>query len=115
MIENQPVNIVDVIDSQNRVVTVNFSQDSKLPVKEAWVWRDPKTKERNDEVARYTIYRDAGDGIQWPQQITRERNGEKRYQIFSDSVQVNQNLPDAVFAVPTGPATKTPWKQPKKK
>lgn len=114
VVENQPVNIVDVIDSENRVVTVNFNQDTRLPAKEAWVWRDPKTHDRYDEVARYTIYRDDGSGIQWPQQITRDRNGEKRYQIFSESVLMNQNLPNAVFAVPNGPATKTPVKLKKK-
>ncbi len=114
VIENQPVNIVDIVDAENRVITVNFNQDTKLPVKETWVWRDPKTKDRNDEVTRYGIYRD-DDGIMWPQTISRERNGEKKYQIFSDSVLINQNLPDAVFARPAGPATKTPWKPPKKK
>ena len=115
VIENTPVNVVDVVDSQNRVVTVNFNQFTKLPVRETWVWLDPKTKERNQEVARYGVYRDDGSGIQWPQQITRERNGEKKYQMFADSLLVNQNLPDAVFEKPTGPATKTPWKAPKKK
>lgn len=114
VIENQPVNIVDITDSENRVITVNFNQDSHLPVKETWSWRDPKTHERNDEVTRYSVYRD-NDGIQWPQQIMRERNGEKKSQIFSDSVLINQHLPEAVFDKPTGPATKTPWKAPKKK
>lgn len=114
VIENQPVNIVDIIDSQNRVITVNFNQDSHLPVKETWVWHDPKTHDRNEEVTRYAVYRD-NDGIEWPQQIFRERNGEKKSQIFSESVLIDQNLPDAVFAKPTGPATKTPWKAPKKK
>ena len=117
VIENQPVNIVDVVDSENRVVTVQFNQYSKLPVKETWVWHDSKTKtnDRNEEVTRYGVYRDNGNGIQWPQQISRERNGEKRYQMFSDSVLIDHNLPDAVFEKPTGPATKTPWKAPKKK
>lgn len=114
VIENQPVNIVDVVDADNRVITVQFNQDTHLPVKETWVWHDPKTKDRNEEVTRYSIYRDDG-GVQWPQTITRERNGEKKYQIFSDYVLIDQNLPDAVFAVPNGPATKTPVKLPKKK
>ena len=45
------------------------------------------------------------DGIQWPQQIHRERNGEKIYEIFSESVTVNQQLTDNLFAVP-GPDTR---------
>jgi hypothetical protein len=114
VVENQPVNMVDVIDSENRVITVNFNQDTKLPVKETWVWHDPKTHDRNEEVTRYSIYRE-DNGVQWPQQITRERNGEKKYQIFSETVYIDPHLSDAVFAKPDGPATKTPWKAPKRK
>ncbi len=114
VVENQPVNIVDIIDSENRVVTVCFGQSSKLPVRQTMVWRDPKTHDRNEEITRYAIYREEG-GVQWPQQIARERNGEKIYQIFSDFVLIDPGLSDAVFAVPTGPATKTPFKLPKQK
>ncbi|HEY4361817.1 MAG TPA: hypothetical protein VGN17_12635 [Bryobacteraceae bacterium] len=114
VVENAPVEIVDITDSENRVVTVYFHQSTKLPVRQVWVWRDPKTKDRNEEVTRFARYRDVGGGIQWPMQITRERNGEKVYQIFSDSVAVNQNLADDLFAVPTGPSTgKAPVKKKK--
>jgi hypothetical protein len=105
VVENAPAEIVDITDSENRVVTVYFHQSTKLPVKQVWVWRDPKTKDRNEEVTRLARYRDVGGGVQWPLQITRERNGEKIYQIFSDSVAVNQSLPDNLFDVPTGPST----------
>jgi hypothetical protein len=114
VVENQPVNMVDVVDSENHVISVNFNQDTHLPVKETWVWHDPKTHDRNEEVTRYAVYREES-GVQWPQTITRERNGEKKFQMFSDSVLIDQGLPNAVFDKPTGPATKTPWKGPKKK
>jgi hypothetical protein len=115
VVENQSVEVVDITDSQNRVVRAYFSEITKLPVRQAWTWRDPKTKERNEEITRFARYRDVGGGVQWPEQITRERNGEKIYQIFSESVLINQDLTDSVFAVPTGPATKTPVKPPRKK
>lgn len=114
VIENQPVDMVDVVDNDNHVITVNFNKDTHLPVKETWVWHDPKTHDRNEQVTRYSIYREH-DGVMWPQQITRELNGEKKYQIFSESVWINTNLPDAIFEKPAGPATKTNWKAPKKK
>jgi hypothetical protein len=104
VVENQPVEVVDITDSQNRVVRVNFHQITKLPVQQSWVWRDPATKERDEEVTRFSRYRLA-DGIQWPHQMRRERNGEKTYEIFSESVTVNQGLTDNLFAVP-GPDTK---------
>lgn len=110
VIENQPVNIVDITDSKDRVVTVYFHQDTKLPVRQVWRWFDPEKKERNEEVTRFARYRSEG-GIQWPHQITRERNGERTYQIFSESVAINQDLPGNIFDVPTGPATRVTLKK----
>ena len=104
VVENQPVNVLDITDSQNRVVRVYFHQTTKLPVLQSWVWRDPETKEREEEVTRFSRYRMTG-GVQWPQQIHRERNREKTYEIFSEAVTVNQGLPDDLFAAP-GPDTR---------
>jgi hypothetical protein len=105
VVENQPVEIVDIVDSQNRVVTAYFHQSSKLPVRQVFIWRDPQTKERNEEVTRFARYQETA-GVQWPHQITRERNGERIYQIFSESVSINRDLSDSIFAVPSGPGTK---------
>ncbi len=105
VVDNQPVDIVDISDSQNRVVTVYFHQSTKLPVRQSWIWRDPKTRERNEEITVFNKYRDVGGGVQWPFQIQRERNGEKIYEIFSDSVTINQNLTDSVFSEPSGVPT----------
>jgi hypothetical protein len=107
VIQNQPVDAVDITDSQNRVVRVYFHQTTKLPVQQSWVWRDPVTKEREEEVTRFSRYRQT-DGIQWPQQMHRERNGEKTYEIFSESVTVNQGLGDSLFAVPAADARPDP-------
>jgi hypothetical protein len=98
--ENQPVEIVDITDAKDRVVKVFFHQSTKLPVREEWSWRDAKTHERNDEVERFARYRETRGGVQWPQEISRERNGDKTYQIFSESVSINQNLTDNVFSIP---------------
>ena len=104
VVENVPVELVDITDSQNRVVRVYFHQTTKLPVRQSWVWRDPETKERQEEVTRFSRYRETS-GIQWPQQMLRERNKEKTYEIFSESVSVNQGLGDSLFTVP-GPETR---------
>jgi hypothetical protein len=97
VVDHLPVEIVDIADSENRVVTVYFHQSTKLPVKQAFSWRDPQTHDRNDEVTRFARYREIPGGIQWPQEITRERDGEKIYQIFADSVLINKNLTDDLF------------------
>ena len=99
VIDNMTVNMVDVIDSENRVVTVYIHQATQLPVRQDWVWRDPQTRERNDEVTRFSRYREVA-GTQWPFQMHRERNGEKTYEMFADSVTINQNLDGELFAIP---------------
>src|SRR5439155_20566962 len=112
--ENLPVDVVEITDSANRTVTVYFHQSTKLPVRQAWVWRDPQTRERNEEITRFSRYRDIGGGVQWPHQILRERNGEKIYEMFSESVTFNQDLTDNLFSLPA--PGKTIEKQgPKKK
>ena len=100
VVDRVPVEIVDVIDAQNFVVRVYFHQTTKLPVKQSFSRLDPKTKDRDEEVTRFDRYRD-NHGIQWPQQITRERNGEKIYQIFAETVSFNQDLTDDLFSINT--------------
>lgn len=99
--ENQPVEIVDITDSYNRTVTVYFHSSTRLPVRQVYYRRDPQTKERIEEVTVFSKFRDAGGGVQWPLTIQRERNGEKIFEMYSDSVQINQNLSDNLFLLPT--------------
>jgi len=99
VIENIPMNIVDIIDSTNRVVTAYFHPSTKLPLRQSWVWRDPETRERFEEVSRFARYRDV-DGTQWPFQVNRERNGKKIYEMFADSVVINQEIDGQRFAIP---------------
>jgi hypothetical protein len=101
VIENSPVEIVDITDAENRTTTVYFHQITKLPVRQVFYRRDPVTKEKHEEVTRYSKYRDVG-GIQWPFAIERDRNGEKIYEIFSDSVEVNDNrVLNNLFVLPS--------------
>ncbi len=65
VIENRPVEIVDLTDVNNITTTVYFDQITKLPVRQVFYRRDPVTKDRNEEVTHFTKYRDA-DGVQWP-------------------------------------------------
>lgn len=96
--QNTPVEIVDITDADNTVVTVYFQQSTKLPIRQISVRRDPKTKERIEDVSMYTKFRDVG-GVQWPYNILTERNGEKVFEIFSDSVSINEGLSDNDFTL----------------
>src|SRR5579862_5747507 len=114
VVENVPVEIVDITDSANRVVTVYFQQSTKLPIMQKWIRRDPVTKDKDEEITRFALYREVG-GIQWPHQIHRERNGEKIYDMFSETVTINPDLPDNLFSLPSGPPAKGAPKPVKKK
>ena len=111
--ENQPVDMVDITDSKNRVVRVFLHQSTHLPVRQEYAHVNPTDHQQDKEVTLYSLYREVGSGIQWPMQIKRERNGEKVYQIFSESVKVNQDLTDELFSLPTG--NESPTKVKKKK
>ena len=97
---NQPVEIVDVTDADNRTITVYFNQTTHLPIRQIYMRRDPKTKDRDEEVTLFSKYRDVGNGVMWPFAIERELNGEKIFQIFSDSVAINRDLRDELFTLP---------------
>lgn len=99
--ENAPVDIVDITDSEDQVVTVMFLKSTHLPIRQVFYHLDPELKERVEEVTRFTKYRDVG-GIQWPFNMLRERNGEKIFEIFSESVTINNDLEDSLFQLPNG-------------
>jgi hypothetical protein len=99
VIDNMPVEIVDITDSEDRTTTVYFHQSTKLPARQVFYHRDPKTRERDEELTLFSKYR-AENGVQWPHAIHRERNGEKIFEMFSDSVVINKGLPDKLFELP---------------
>jgi hypothetical protein len=100
IIDNQPAEILEITDAENRVVTVYLNQGTKLPIRQIFFRRNPATKERDEEMTLFSKYRDVGGGVMWPFSIQRERNGEKVFQIYSESVAVNQGLRDDLFTLP---------------
>ena len=103
VLENRPVEIVDLIDGNNEVTTVYFDQTNKVPLRQVFLRRDALTKDKIEEVTHFTKYRDTGDGVQWPYSIERDRNGEKVFEIFSTSVEINsKKASDDKFVLPSG-------------
>src|ERR1035437_7727435 len=95
--ENLPVEIVDITDGDGQTVTVYFSASSKLPVRQMFKRRNPDYKDFDTEEALFARYRDGGGGVMWPLSIRRARNGEKIYEINSESVEINGSLRDDIF------------------
>jgi hypothetical protein len=98
--ENAPVDVVDVLDKQDRITAVYFQQSTKLPVKQVWENRDPITKRKFEEITVYSKYRDVGGGVMWPMVVRRERDGERIFEMYADAVAVNQGLTDDLFTIP---------------
>lgn len=102
IVDNLPTDKVDITDADNRTVTVFFDHLSRLPLRQVYYRRDPTTGDRNEEVTILGKFRDVGGGVMWPFDVQRFRNGERIYQMYSDSVEINQNVPDKLFALPRG-------------
>ena len=102
VIENQPVQVLNITDSQNRKVTVYLHHLTFLPVLQRFFLKDPVLKERREEVTRYNNFRSIKPGVMWPYAIQRERDREKVFEMFSESVTVNNDLPDKLFTLPSG-------------
>jgi hypothetical protein len=102
VVENQRVETVEITDLQNRTLTVHFSAASHLPVAQRRFRRDPMFKDRIEEVTRYSEYVVVPGGVMWPKQVSREREGEKIYQMFAESVKINIGLAESLFTLPSG-------------
>jgi len=97
--ENQPVEIVDITDGDGRTVTVYFIRPTKLPVRQSFRRRNPTYGDFDTETTGFAKYHSTG-GIQWPFDIRRERNGDKIFEMYSETVTINQTLGDEMFTLP---------------
>lgn len=102
VVENQPVETLDIYDSENRHVTVWVNSDTWLPVKQRFYRWDPLINDRHEEVTHYTKYRDVGNRVMWPHEIARDRDTEKLSQLNSERVTINDPLSDSLFQLPGG-------------
>jgi len=101
--ENQPVEIVDVTDAENRSVAIYLHASTKLPVRGYFRRQNLKDKGWDEQDTRYAKYRDT-QGVMWPWAITRSRNGERNLEIYSNEVLINSGLPSSNFDI--GPGAK---------
>lgn len=99
---NEPVEVVDITDSDNRVTTVYLHYSTKFPLRQRFYRRDPLTKERHEEISEFSKFRDIGGGVKWPFAIRRERDKEKLFELYSEHVVANQGLADSLFTLPPG-------------
>ena len=102
VVNYQPVESINITDSENRVVTVYFHQSTKFPVRQRFLRRNPIRKENDEEIMTFDKFRDVGGGVMWPFVYTRTRNGERLFELFSDSVRINNGYSPSLFELPKG-------------
>jgi len=97
---NRPVEIVEITDADDNTVTVYFDASDKLPVRQTFRRKNKEYKDFDTETTLFAKYRDVGHGVKWPFDIRRDRNGEKIFEMYSESVEINTNLTDNLFTLP---------------
>jgi hypothetical protein len=80
---------------------VYFDKLNKLPVRQLFKRKNPEYKDFDTEVTLFAKYRDVGGGVQWPFDVRRDRNGEKIFEMYSESVEINKDLKDSLFVLPS--------------
>ncbi len=91
-----PSQRVTLINAQDESVTLYFDNDTHLPVKKSFTWRDPVDRQKNLEEEVYENYRQVS-GVMAPYNVTRYFNEDMANQRFLNSVTVNQNPDPAMF------------------
>jgi len=101
--DNQSVEIVDVTDSENREIAIYISASTKLPIRGYSRRQNLKDKGWDEQDTRYSKFR-LSDGVMWPWAISRSRNGERNFELYSNEVHINSGLPSSNFEI--GPDAK---------
>ena len=105
IIRNQPAIGIRLVDPDFRVTELWVHRTTKLPIRQEFTRRDPKTNLPIQEVTEWDKYREVEGGIQWPLYVLRESRGRKIFEMFASEVLVNPPVKAGVFELPN-PAKK---------
>lgn len=98
--ENQPADVVNITDADNRMVTVHIHKSTRFPIRQEFKRRDAQ-RYVHSETTYFAKFRKVGN-VSWPYNMTRQRDGSKIFEIFSERVSVNDPLSDSLFEHPAG-------------
>ena len=99
VIDNMPLEVVDITDSNNEVVTVYFHYTTKLPMRQQFDRRD-KLRIRHVETTIFGKYKDVGGGVMLPKVVQRERDGKKVFSMFAEKIEINVPLSEDQISFP---------------
>ena len=98
IIDNTPTDAIDVTDADGNGVTYYLRQSDRMPVQQVYESRDPKTKIPSEEKTVYSKYRDV-DGVQLPWNIRREVDGEKTFELFGRTAEINPRIDISLYSL----------------
>ena len=83
-------------DPDGRTVRLALERESHLPMRTVVTTPNQEMRTTDEDVTIYSNYKE-NEGVQTPQQVTREHNGRRTHQIFYSSCKNNPNLPSDFF------------------
>jgi hypothetical protein len=92
MAERHLAEQVTLISPKNESISIMVDEQTHLPLRRTFEWRDPVYKDKNLDAEEYDDYH-AIDGIPTPFSITRFKNDEITRQYYVDKAKYNQDFP----------------------
>lgn len=89
---------VSLIAANNDALTIVTDNDTHLPLRSEYQYRDPVYKDLDTETEEYDNYHTV-DGFPTAFNLTRIKNGETTQQLYLDLVKYNQDLPQDFWDV----------------
>lgn len=96
LVDLKQVDWVEIVDRERRTMRIAIERATSLPLRARVIKRDPKTRERIEELAYFSNYQNV-QGIMTPLSVSQERGGRKTFQAFYDECKYNTGLPDTMF------------------
>jgi hypothetical protein len=100
MAERHMAEQVTLISPQNESITIQMDEQTHLPLKRTFQWRDPLYKDKNTDTEEYDDYHTI-EGLPTAFSITRLRNDEMVRQYYVTKVEYNRDLPADFWNVDT--------------
>ena len=101
VVDLQPTDAVRITDGENKTLTVYLLKSTHLPMRQEYVRRDPKTREVFRERGHYSKYRTTS-GVTLPWATLLERDGEKIFEMFVETMEIDKGLEDTLFELKKG-------------
>lgn len=94
--EQRMAEMVSLVNAKNETATIFIEQNSHLPIKKTYTYRDPVDRQKDEEGEIYGNWRMEGT-INTPHSIVRTHNGEYSNQRFIKTVTYNVAAPESLF------------------